>query len=209
MAEKAGKAVAKYRVDSSSAGKAVPGRPVDSGNATASEKRSGAENTECPIPSGKSGKGANLAKTGKAGKSTTKPQTAKTVIKEARIEDEIPKDAKCLMDCEAAIMLGSIEEQLQALADDPTVKIPKSFDEGLLYAKSSTRYSKPDSVKRVREVLSNYKLSDVEICLIGNTCPETVDEVYSLVPSVKGKPLMKEETIKDMLAILASLKDAK
>ncbi|KAF3779925.1 DNA-directed RNA polymerases IV and V subunit 4, partial [Nymphaea thermarum] len=154
------------------------------GKVTASQKRNGAEYTDPPISSGKSGKGENLYKTGEAGKSTLpKRQTARS--EDGRIEDEIPKNAKCLMDCEAAIMLGGIQEQLQALANDPTVKIPKSFDQGLVYAKSSTHYSKPDSVKQVREVLSSYKLSDVEICLIGNTCPETVDEVYSLVPSVK------------------------
>lgn len=38
---------------------------------------------------------------------------------------ELPKNAKCLMDCEAAVILQGIEEQLAILSRDPAIKIPE------------------------------------------------------------------------------------
>lgn len=37
---------------------------------------------------------------------------------------ELPKNAKCLMDCEAAHILEGIQEQMALLSADPTIKIP-------------------------------------------------------------------------------------
>lgn len=37
---------------------------------------------------------------------------------------ELPKNAKCMMDCEAALILKGIEEQMVVLSEDPTIKIP-------------------------------------------------------------------------------------
>lgn len=37
---------------------------------------------------------------------------------------ELPKGAKCLMDCEAADVLQGIQEQMIILSKDPTIKLP-------------------------------------------------------------------------------------
>ncbi|KAL4185068.1 hypothetical protein AMTRI_Chr10g228790 [Amborella trichopoda] len=90
---------------------------------------------------------------------------------------ELLSDSRCPMDCKAAIMLERKEEQLRTLSK-PAIKISRSFNLGLKYAKSCTYYKKP-------EHLGRYQLSDVESCLIANAHPETVEEVYSFVRSFK------------------------
>ena len=37
---------------------------------------------------------------------------------------ELPKNAKCMMDCEAALILKGIQEHMVVLSEDPTIKIP-------------------------------------------------------------------------------------
>uniref|UniRef100_A0A2P2JLW1 Uncharacterized protein MANES_09G085000 n=1 Tax=Rhizophora mucronata TaxID=61149 RepID=A0A2P2JLW1_RHIMU len=68
-----------------------------------------------------------------------------------KLEQELPKDAKCLMDCEAALILQGIQEQMVLLSRDPTIKLPMSFDKGLHYAKAGARYTNPQSVRRALE----------------------------------------------------------
>ncbi|XP_020517454.1 DNA-directed RNA polymerase II subunit 4 [Amborella trichopoda] len=128
----------------------------------------------------------NWDKAGKAGEGSLSREGKKSApVVELNIEQELPSDSRCLMDCEAAIMLERIEEQLRTLSNDPAIKIPQSFNLGFKYAKSCTYYKKPESVKQVRELLGRYQLSDVESCLIANAHPEIVEEVYSFVPSFK------------------------
>ncbi|KAH9750043.1 DNA-directed RNA polymerases IV and V subunit 4 [Citrus sinensis] len=114
------------------------------------------------------GKGG-LTKGGKGDKVANGAKVS--VVKEAlplelRVEQELPKNAKCLMDCEAAHILEGIQEQMALLSADPTIKIPVSFDKGLLS-------------------LSEHGVTDGEICVIANICPETVEEAYAIVPSLK------------------------
>ncbi|KAI8524855.1 hypothetical protein RHMOL_Rhmol13G0182000 [Rhododendron molle] len=100
-------------------------------------------------------------------------------------EQELPKNAKCLMDCEAADILLGIQEQMVVLSEDPTIKIPIPFDRGLQYAKNGSRYTDPESVRRVLEPLKAHGVSDSEICMIANICPESLDEVFALISSLK------------------------
>ncbi|CAK7323366.1 unnamed protein product [Dovyalis caffra] len=69
----------------------------------------------------------------------------------------------------------------------------KPFDKGLQYAKTGARYTNPQSVRRVLEALRKYGVSDGEICLIANVFPETADEAFALVPSLKvrGRSLVR------------------
>ncbi|XP_022714460.1 DNA-directed RNA polymerases IV and V subunit 4-like isoform X2 [Durio zibethinus] len=119
---------------------------------------------------------------------------------------ELPKNVKCLMDCEAAIILEGIQEQMVILSEDSTIKLPESFDLGLHYAKTGCYYTNPQSVRRVLEALSKYDVSYSEICVIANTCPETVDEVFALVQSLEAKRRGLSEPLKDVLDELAKLK---
>ncbi|KAJ4836699.1 hypothetical protein Tsubulata_014861, partial [Turnera subulata] len=119
---------------------------------------------------------------------------------------ELPKDAKCLMNCEASQILEGIQDQMVQLSKDPTVKLPVSFDEGLQYAKAGARYTNPQSVRRILGTLKKYGLSEAEICVIGNAFPETADEVFSLLPSLKSKATSLRGPLGGALNELAELR---
>ncbi|MBA0839717.1 hypothetical protein Goarm_005420 [Gossypium armourianum] len=102
---------------------------------------------------------------------------------------ELPENVKCLMDCEAASILEGIQDQMVILSSDPTIKLPESFGSGLQYAKTGSYYTNPQS-----------------ICVIANTCPETVDEVFALVRSLEAKRSKLAGPLKDVLDELAKLK---
>ncbi|GAB2287537.1 hypothetical protein Dimus_037135 [Dionaea muscipula] len=148
---------------------------------------------------GKGGKAAN------GGKGSLPKEPAKYELNTAK---DVPSNAQCLMDCEAADILEGIQEQMTFLSVDPTIKIPVSFDKGLQYAKSGGRYTNPESVRKVLEKLKEHDVSDGEICLIANVYPDTVDEVFALVTSLKGKRSKLSEPLKDVLTELASLKNS-
>ncbi|RDX68062.1 DNA-directed RNA polymerases IV and V subunit 4, partial [Mucuna pruriens] len=128
---------------------------------------------------GKGGKGDKVANGGKSS------QSKELHSSEHRVDQQLPENIKCLMDCEAADVLQGIQEQMVMLSRDSSIKIPISFEKGLQYAKSSIKYTNLQSIRRILEPLAVCGLTESEICVIGNVCPETVDEVFSLLPSLK------------------------
>ncbi|KAF9664331.1 hypothetical protein SADUNF_Sadunf16G0007300 [Salix dunnii] len=146
----------------------------------------------------------NLSKGGKGGGKS--PMTKEPPPLELKIESELPQNAKPLMDCEAAQILQGIQDQMVLLSRDPTIKLPVSFDKGLQYAKTGARYTNPQSVGRVLEDLRKHGVSDGEISLIANVFPETADEAFALVPSLKSKARTLREPLKDILGELAKFK---
>ncbi|MBA0723592.1 hypothetical protein Golax_004162 [Gossypium laxum] len=134
-------------------------------------------------PFGKGGKGEKAANGGK----THVAKESQSL--ELRVEQELPENVKCLMDCEAASILEGIQDQMVILSSDPTIKLPESFGSGLQYAKTGSYYTNPQS-----------------ICVIANTCPETVDEVFALVRSLEAKRSKLTGPLKDVLDELAKLK---
>ncbi|KAJ8761035.1 hypothetical protein K2173_025742 [Erythroxylum novogranatense] len=150
----------------------------------------------------------SLSKGGKGDKSSggKTPVTKEPQPLELKAEQELPKNAKCLMDCEAAPILERVHEQMVLLSQDPTIKLPVSFDRGLQFAKAGAHYTNPQSTRRVLEILKKHGVSDDEICVIANVCPETTDEVFALVPSLKPKTRTLTEPLKDVLEELAKLK---
>ncbi|PHT46458.1 DNA-directed RNA polymerase II subunit 4, partial [Capsicum baccatum] len=105
---------------------------------------------------------------------------------ELKIGDEFLK-AKCLMNCEVALILEHKYEQLQQMSDDPTTQISQVFEKSLQYVKRFSRYKNPDAVRQAREILSRYPLAEFELCVLGNLCPETVEEAIAMVPSIKNR----------------------
>ncbi|KAG6436441.1 hypothetical protein SASPL_101340 [Salvia splendens] len=99
---------------------------------------------------------------------------------ELKIPDEFLK-AKCLMNCEVSLILEHKYEQLQQMADDPMNQMSQVFEKSLQYVKRFSRYKNPDAVRQVRE----YQLAEFELCVLGNLCPETVEEAIAMVPSIK------------------------
>ena len=114
--------------------------------------------------------------------------------------------AKCLMNAEVAIVLQRKYEQLQQLADDPSAQISQVFEKSLQYVKRVSRYSNPDAVKQVREVLTRNQLHEFELCVIGNLCPDTMEEAKALVPSITKRGRMDDDSIETMLTDLATIK---
>ncbi|KAH9611594.1 hypothetical protein KSS87_009862 [Heliosperma pusillum] len=115
-------------------------------------------------------------KTGKGGKSSI----PKEVKYELNLQSELPKNAQCVMDCEAADILHGIQEQMVFLSRDPTIKLPVN--------------------------LKKHGASDGEICVIANACPETIDEVFALLPSLKAKKSEMTEPLKDVLPKVIKVK---
>ncbi|PAN03639.1 hypothetical protein GQ55_1G011500 [Panicum hallii var. hallii] len=106
---------------------------------------------------------------------------------ELKIGEEFLK-AKCLMNCEVAIILEHKYEQIQqhASESDPSSQVSQVFEKSLQYVKRFSRYKNPDAVRQVRETLSRYGLAEFELCTIGNLCPDTSGEATALVPSLKS-----------------------
>ncbi|KAE8718546.1 DNA-directed RNA polymerase II subunit 4 [Hibiscus syriacus] len=76
-------------------------------------------------------------------------------------------------------------EQLQQMSDDPTNHVSQVFEKSLQYVKRFSRYKNPDAVRQIREILSRYQLAEFELCVLGNLCPETVEEAIAMVPFIK------------------------
>ncbi|KFK24215.1 hypothetical protein AALP_AAs66070U000200 [Arabis alpina] len=125
---------------------------------------------------------------------------------ELKAEKELPENAKCMMDCEALEILRGIKEQLNVLSEDPTIKIPVSFDRGLEYVKSGSCYTNPQSVRQILDPLKKHGVSEGEVCLIANVCPESTDEVFAFVPSLKGRKDKINQPLEEALAKLSKIK---
>eukprot|EP00252_Welwitschia_mirabilis_P007018 TRINITY_DN1801_c1_g1_i1.p1 TRINITY_DN1801_c1_g1~~TRINITY_DN1801_c1_g1_i1.p1 ORF type:complete len:142 (-),score=37.18 TRINITY_DN1801_c1_g1_i1:255-680(-) len=125
---------------------------------------------------------------------------------ELKIGDEFLK-ARCLMNSEVSLILDRRLEQLTQTSDDPSSQLSQVFERSLQYVKRFSRYQNPDAVKQVRDVLCRYGLAEFELCVIGNLCPETVEEARAMVPSLKTKGReMDDEKIEKMLNDLAMIR---
>lgn len=120
-------------------------------------------------------------------------------------EVKLPPGAKLLMDCEAVGILQRINEKL-GLLNSPSIKIPKSFEKALHYLKDVVHYTDVKSVKLFLEGLKKeLKDTEWEICMLANTCPDTHQEAYALIPSFKDKKDWIDE-LETVLTTLATFK---
>nr|POE91936.1 dna-directed rna polymerases iv and v subunit 4 [Quercus suber] len=104
---------------------------------------------DTPFPKGYSGKGGGKGdKIANGGKSTVfkEPQPL-----ELKVEQDLPENVKCMMDCEAFDILQGIQDQLPILSKDPEFRLPVPFDKGLQYAKRGVHYANPQAVRQVLE----------------------------------------------------------
>ncbi|XP_028959947.1 DNA-directed RNA polymerase II subunit 4-like isoform X2 [Malus sylvestris] len=95
--------------------------------------------------------------------------------------------AKCLMNSEVAILLEHRCDQMKHMSGESMHQLPQVLEKSLQYVKRFSRFTNQGSVKQVREVLSRYQLAEFELAVIGNLCPETVEEAKAVVPSLKTK----------------------
>ncbi|KAF3585734.1 hypothetical protein F2Q69_00031174, partial [Brassica cretica] len=62
-------------------------------------------------------------------------------------------------------------------------------------------------VKRFSRILSRHQLTEFELCVLGNLCPETAEEAVAIVPSLKTKGRAhSDEAIEKMLNDLSLVK---
>lgn len=181
-----------------SAGK-KKGRKVQFGSEDSPDGTFARSNGKADTPFSKGSKG------GKSGKG----QTSKVPLPlELRVEQEISENTECLMDCEAAEILKGIQEQMVILSEDPTIKLPVSFYKGLMYALRHQVYENPETIKQALQPLKKHGVCDSEICMIANFHMESTDEVFALIPSLKGKKKKLEEPLKAVLEELTKLKNS-
>lgn len=149
-------------------------------------------------------------KAGRADKATSsaKSSKAKESSLEQTIDKELPENTKCLMDCEAREILQGIQDHMVVLSSDSAIKIPVSFDKALTYAKRASVYPNPETARRKLEPLKKLGISDTEMCMIGNIQVVSADEVFDLVPSLKGKKSKLTEPLRCALDELAKLKSS-
>ncbi|KAM7270921.1 hypothetical protein ACFE04_030135 [Oxalis oulophora] len=171
------------------------------------------------------GKG-DSAKGGKGSRAANKVNTAapKEPL-QLKIDPELMKNAEYLLDSEAANILMRIQEQMIDLSKDSEIKLPVTFDKGLQYAKGSTQLIRipvhpltfllsfllhaPPSVTTLNSnfrALKVHGVTDGEMCVLANVCPETVDEVFALIPSLKLKWHVLREPLVNVLSRLANLR---
>ncbi|XP_047940131.1 DNA-directed RNA polymerases IV and V subunit 4-like isoform X1 [Salvia hispanica] len=205
MSEKGGKggnALKSPVGNGDSSGKQKKGKKVQFDSEDSFETHTHKLNGKADTPAAKGGKGDKTANGSK--KSTGKG----SALVERRLDQELPSNSACLMDCEAADILQSIQDQMVILSQDPDIKLPVSFDMGLTYAKRGGNYAKPETVKKIFEPLKKHGVSECEICLIANICPESVDEVFAVVPALKPKMSKLRDPLRIALDELANLKEA-
>ncbi|KAK7412758.1 hypothetical protein VNO78_04366 [Psophocarpus tetragonolobus] len=183
-----------------SATKSAKGRRVQFSNDGPLESGISSSSLTSLKSGGKGGKGEQIANGGKSSQSKDSHSS------EHRVDQKLPENIKCLMDCEAVDILQGIQEQMVMLSRDSTIKMPISFEKGLQYAKSSSKYTNLQSVRRSLEPLAKCGLTDSEISVIGNVCPETVDEVFALLPSLKVRINVDRQVLKDSLSELAKFR---
>ncbi|KAF3535597.1 hypothetical protein F2Q69_00024147 [Brassica cretica] len=146
------------------------------------------------------------AKGGKGSKGRKSALSKESQPLELKTDKELPENAKCLMDCEAFEILQGIKEQMAVLSEDPSVKLPVSFDRGLEYVKYGRCYMNPQSVRQILEPLKKHGVSESEMCVIANVCPESIDEVFAFLPSMKGRKDKITEPLEEALMKLSKLK---
>ncbi|KAL0904109.1 hypothetical protein M5K25_026183 [Dendrobium thyrsiflorum] len=155
---------------------------------------------------GKGGKGFSAGKGGgKGGLPQAKPAKSTVADKELKLEIELPPGAKVLMDCEAADILQGIQEHLDSLKD-LKIKIPESFGNTLLYSKAAVQYTDAKSVRHALESLREHGATDGEICMIANAGPETCEEAYGLIPTLKEKKDRIGDPLSVVLATVSKFK---
>lgn len=155
---------------------------------------------------GKSGKDFSSGKGGGKGSlPQAKPVKASVTDKDLKLEIELPPGAKLVMDCEAQVLLQGIQEHLDSLKD-LKIKIPETFGNALLYSKAAVRYTDVKAVRKALDSLKEHGATDGEICMIANAGPETSEEAYGLIPSLKKKRNKIGGPLAGVLATLTMLK---
>ncbi|VAI60343.1 uncharacterized protein LOC119322855 isoform X1 [Triticum dicoccoides] len=186
---------------------APPTHSKSNGKASSDSLKTGGKTSSFSNGEGsKGGKAFSVGKGGKGSASNAKPATSDAELK---LQLDMPPNSILLSNCEAAEMLQKIQGHMAILSEDPKIKIPESFDKAFQYAKEGNHFTSAKLVKEILEPLKDYGVNDGEICMIANIGPETIEEVYALIPSLKATRSINEGKIVEALAALANIKASK
>ncbi|CAL9057230.1 unnamed protein product [Musa banksii] len=116
------------------------------------------------------------------------------------------KGSRLSMNCEAAEILQEMQQHMAVLSMDPKIKLPRNY---ILSFSKALQYSKINGHCTNVQTLKLNGVAEAEICMIGNICPETVDEVYALIPSLKVNKYKNEGSITEVLPSLATFRASK
>ncbi|KAJ3694716.1 hypothetical protein LUZ60_000093 [Juncus effusus] len=150
--------------------------------------------------------GKSSGKAGGKGGIYSTPKKPPKKEADLKLKLDIPNGARVVMNCEVADILQEIQEHMVILSEDPTIKIPLSFDKAYQYSKDGKHYIDTKAVKTELESLKSCGVTDAEICMIANIGPDTTEEVYALVPSLKENKYRNEGPINNALNNLLSEK---
>lgn len=184
----------------------TPVHSKSNGKASSASLKTGGKASAFSKGEASKGKAYSSDKGGKGSSSHAVPTKSDAELK---LELDIPPNSRMLMNCEAAELLQEIHEHMAILSEDPKIKIPESFDKAFQYSKDGNHFTTASSVKQAIEPLKKCGVSDGEICMIANIGPETVEEVYALVPSLKANRSAIEGSVTEVLTALANIKAAK
>ncbi|KAJ1280778.1 hypothetical protein BS78_04G259100 [Paspalum vaginatum] len=184
----------------------APVHSKSNGKASSESLKTGGKASSFSKGEASKGKASSGGKGGKGSASNAVPIKSDAELK---LQLDIPQNSRMLMNCEAAELLQEIHEHMAILSEDPKIKIPDSFDKAFQYAKAGNHFTAANSVKQALEPLKKCGVNDGEICMIANIGPETAEEVYALVPSLKANRSLTEGPITEALSALANIKAAK
>ncbi|KAJ1291369.1 hypothetical protein BS78_02G311700 [Paspalum vaginatum] len=184
----------------------TPVRSKSNGKVSSASLKSGGKASSFSKGEASKGKAYSGGKGGKGFASNAVPTKSDSELK---LELDIPPNSRMLMNCQAVEQLQEIHEHMAILSEDPKIKIPASFDKAFRYAKDGNHFTTANSVKQTLESLKKSGVDDGEICMIANIGPDTVEEVYALVPSLKANRSPTEGPITVVLAALTNIKASK
>lgn len=114
-----------------------------------------------------------------------KPVQEEEDASELKLGQEFER-AQCLMNAEVAQILEAKLEHLKKEnpSEDPLSQVTPVFAKSLEYVQRFRSYKNQEAVNEVRKVLKEAKLHEFEMCVVGNLCPETAEEMQAMVPSL-------------------------
>ncbi|KAI7836858.1 hypothetical protein COHA_009311 [Chlorella ohadii] len=124
-------------------------------------------------------------------------------------QDDAFKDAKVMTLGEAGLVLEDVSQRLQRRDPDwqPNAMMLKAVE----YAQRFSGNKNRDTLQKIRELLANRRLSEMELGLVASLSIETADEAKKLVPSLaaptEAREQLSDEELEAMLKELATYRE--
>ncbi|PRW44955.1 DNA-directed RNA polymerase II subunit 4 [Chlorella sorokiniana] len=124
-------------------------------------------------------------------------------------QDDAFKNAKILTLGEAGVALEEVSKRITQRDPDwqPNAMMLKAVEYAQRFAANKNR----DTLQKIRELLANRRLSEMELGLVASLAIETADEAKKLVPSLAAptetREQLSDEELEAMLKELATYRE--